>query len=260
MKKWLYLFIAVFVAAGCVCRTASPVLAMQVCISGRVPYEYVTESGYAGVSMEIFAEIHQRMGEEELCLSQVPWNRGLRSVEEGLCEVLLSGVWDEEREKRWSFPKQPIGSIAWQFFAREPGVALKGSWGGVRGFSYPSALYLQVEGLRRDVDAPTQESLVEKLINGRTDLVAIELGSAQILAKELGVTLYPVGKRIYVPLFAFFNKNVPQSVIDHFDEVTSRLWDEGFIARVYEKYGLIRPHLASRDILIMDEEYPPVTP
>ncbi|MFV0348010.1 MAG: substrate-binding periplasmic protein [Halodesulfovibrio sp.] len=260
MKTLLCALIAACTIATGIGITRVPALAMEVCISGRVPYEYVTESGYAGVSLELFATILEQMKDKKLVLSQVPWSRGLRALEEGTCDVLLSGVWDTEREKQFAYPVQPIGSIAWQFFGNKPDVELSGMWGGVRGFSYPKALYEQVSGLRRDVDAPTQESMVRKLMSGRVSVIAIELGSAQTLARELGITLYPVGKRVYVPLFALFNKNVPQSVIDRFDEVMERLWQEGAVAGVYGKYGLSIPRLSSRDMLVVDERFPPVTP
>jgi len=260
MKTLLCALIAACTIAAGLGTTRVSALAMDVCISGRVPYEYVTESGYAGVSLELFAAILEQMNDEKLVLSQVPWSRGLRALGEGKCDVLLSGVWDTEREKQFVYPKQPIGSIAWQFFGKEPYAELSGMWGGVRGFSYPEALYEQVRGLRRDVDAPTQESMVRKLMSGRVSVIAIELGSAQTLARDLGVTLYPVGKRVYVPLFALFNKKVPQNVVDRFDEVMERLWEEGVVTDVYEKYDLSIPRLSPRDMLVVDERFSPITP
>jgi ABC-type amino acid transport substrate-binding protein len=129
MKALLCALIAACAIVAGLYTTRVSALAMDVCISGRVPYEYVTESGYAGVSLELFAAILEQMKDEKLTLFQVPWTRGLRALEEGKCDVLLSGVWDTEREKQYVYPEQPIGSIAWQFFGKEPDVKLSGIWG-----------------------------------------------------------------------------------------------------------------------------------
>lgn len=234
---------------------------MEICISGRVPYEYALNNGYAGASMDIFSEAMRRMGEQNSTVSQMPWQRELREVAGGRCDVLLSGVWDKERAKTLRYPAEPIGSIAWQFFSNRPDATLKGVWGGVQGFVYPDTMIMQASGLKRDIDALNEQMLIEKLFKRRVDCIAVEVGSAQALATELHVTLYPVGKRIFVPLYSIFKPEMPETFISRFNQVMRSIRDEGIMDDVYLKYGLVtRPRFVAREGVFAEGNYPAIVP
>lgn len=183
------------------------------------PYQYMDHNNKpAGISVETALAVLERMGAEVASTELVPWGRGLKLLENGMIDVLLSGFMSKERKEYTHFPDEPVMTTSWRAFARcsvsrrtmyDSIASLRGKRvGTVRYYEYPPQFMADVTPIATIQATDSDRTNFHKLMNSRVDVVMADYHSALWLLKEMGLdktvcaTSVPVGKRILYTMFS----------------------------------------------------------
>ncbi|MCX4027193.1 transporter substrate-binding domain-containing protein [Endozoicomonas sp. SM1973] len=105
------------------------------------PYEYTTDEGITGISVDIVKAVFKEM-EVEFKLIELPWSRGLRAIKKGNIDCFFEVLWKQEREAYMDYAKEVLMPETASFF-----VLAKSSIQFTRGFS---SLAQYKIGMRQD--------------------------------------------------------------------------------------------------------------
>lgn len=196
-----------------------------------------------------------KLANVEVSQSEVPNNRAISGVTQGLYEGSYGWGYTEERASKLLYSAKPIFSLRIVFFQR---VNEDYSWeklsdlhshtiGAVQGNFYSDEFTRLQNRAELTVDyAPSDVSNFRKLLTGRVDLLPIDLETGNyILQKHFRAEerhkLVAQSKALsVVPVYVVINKNLPRAkeLMQRFDMGFQQLSDSGQLAKIIETYKL----------------------
>ncbi len=196
-----------------------------------------------------------KLGNVDVSQSEVPNNRAISGVTQGLYEGSYGWGYTEERASKLLYSNKPIYSLRIVFFQR---VNELYNWeklndlhaytlGAVQGNFYSDEFTrLQNRGELIVDYAPSDVSNFRKLLSGRVDLLPIDLDTGNyILQKHFRVEerhklIAQVKPLSVVPVYVVTNKNLPQAkeLMQRFDLGFQQLSESGQLAKIIETYKL----------------------
>ncbi|WP_147819922.1 substrate-binding periplasmic protein [Salidesulfovibrio onnuriiensis] len=197
------------------------------------PYEFQTTSGRpAGIAFETTRTVLAEMGIELRSVEVLPWARGLKMLEHGEIDVLISGVRTKERESIFHYPEESIITAEWRAFVHcgqsNPAAFTtietldKKTVGTVRSYNYPEKFMKKLDSIALIDKVNTDETNFRKLVTDRVDVVLSDylnglwLLHVLQLNSQICVTPLPIGSRELYPLFS--QKTVAKDIVDRFTE------------------------------------------
>lgn len=192
-----------------------------------------------------------RLANVDVTLAEVPNNRAISGVMQGLYEGSYGWGHTAERAEKLLYSARPIFDLRVVFFHRN---GEEFSWerlndlrsktiGVVQGNFYsPEFSSLQASGALKTDVAPSDISNFRKLLSGRVDLIPIDAGTGQlILQKHFTAAernrLSMQNKAIaVVPVYVVIHKKLPRAaeLIRRFDAGFQQLSESGQLAKILE--------------------------
>ena len=204
---------------------------------------FAKDDGVTGISVDIVREMFERAQVPMTITLRFPWKRVYKMALEKDSYGVFSMVRSDERESsfRWVGPLAPD---EWVLFAKMDSNlqiqslqdAKQYKVGGYKGDALTD--YLLENGL--NVAAASQDKHnIKKLQNGTIDFWASNSYSAQVLAKQAGVSFgqfKPVYRVDMVDLYLGLNPSVPEAVVEKLQAALDAMRAEGRIEAITNKY------------------------
>lgn len=204
---------------------------------------FAKEEDVSGISVDIVREMFERANIPLTVTLRFPWKRVYSMALEKESYGVFSMVRTEERENSFHWIG-PLAPDEWVLFSKRSSEISLNSLDGAKQYTVGGykgdALtdYLVESGL--NVSASTQDKHnIKKLQNGSIDLWASNYYSAQVLAKQAGVS-FDQFKSVYrvdkVDLYLGLNLSVPKSVAVKLQQALDSMRAEGRIDAIINAY------------------------
>ncbi|MBF0204883.1 MAG: transporter substrate-binding domain-containing protein [Desulfamplus sp.] len=209
------------------------------------PYTIGQDEDVSGIDVEIIQEFIKRNKIDAKILA-IPWKRALDGVEEGFYHAIFTLKKTAEREKFLHYPTEQLENELTAIFSiKGKNIKAKSledlknqTVGVVRGYTYgkefdSSEFIIKDEGV-------DDKMMVNKLVNGRYDLIAGEEISVKYLAnkdKTMLETVYILGD--YPTYIGFSIKGLgakKDKLALQFDVTMRQLVKEGFVEKIRASY------------------------
>ena len=163
------------------------------------PYEFQTENGVTGMSVEIVEAVYKQLDVTQIEIQPFPWKRAIDAIRFNEADAIFSASHTPGRALFLRYPDEPLFISSWIIWTKTNSSIqtlddLKGKKiGVVQGFSYTLKFwdfirtYCQVEEAHKD------DTNFKMLSLGRVDAIAAEYGNGLKLVQALGdKTIKPV--------------------------------------------------------------------
>ncbi|WP_147819921.1 substrate-binding periplasmic protein [Salidesulfovibrio onnuriiensis] len=231
--KYSRLFLAILLIILALPAQAEGTASLRLGMDIWPPYEYQNQQGQsAGIAFAATKAVLAEMGIDLRSVDVLPWGRGLKMLEHGEIDVLISGVYTPEREKIFHYPGESIITAEWRAFVHcyrsNPATYTsietmdKKTVGTVRSYNYPEKFMKDLDNVAIIDQVNTDETNFRKLVTGRVDAVLSDyLNGLWLLhdlelSSQICVTPLPIGSRELYPFFS--KKTVTRDIVDQFTE------------------------------------------
>ena len=191
-----------------------------------------------GISHAILSEAFARM-KLRFVAQALPWSRCLDAVRQGRFDAVI----DNAPDPSLLHGQHPTAFYPLALFARADTVVPRFSWdamraksvGMVRGFDYTAAI-LNYKAWNKDL-SDSDEMMLKKLAAKRFDYMILDIFSAPILSRELGVPLRQLEPLVdATPLYVSFHKE-RTALAQGFDRAVAGMISDGTLERIYQAHG-----------------------
>ena len=199
-----------------------------------------------------------RLANVDVALAEVPNNRAISGVMQGLYEGSYGWGHTSERSEKLLYSAKPIFDLRVVFFHRNgeefPWEQLSDlktvTIGAVQGNFYsPEFSSLQSRGVLKTDLAPSDISNFRKLLGGRVDLVPIDAGTGQLIlqkhftaAERSRISMQNKAIAV-VPVYVVINKKLPRAaeLMKRFDAGFQQLSESGQLTKILEASKVSAP-------------------
>lgn len=205
------------------------------------PFNFSEDGGQSvtGQSTEILKEMSRRT-DIPVSIRLLPWRRAYLMAQDDPDTCVYSTTRTEEREKRFKWVG-PLVKSSWAFYTLSDNPIALSSFndakkyriGGYRGDA--KAIFLKENGFPID-EANNDEQTARKLMAGRIDLWAGDTGTAQWIARRVGIKVRPLLTFKDVELYAACHLAMPDAQIRRMNEAIKAIRDDGTYERIEKKY------------------------
>lgn len=196
-----------------------------------------------------------KLGQVEVVQAEVPNNRAISGVMQGLYEGSYGWGYTAERASKLLYSSKPIYSLHVVFFQRQHenhhwdklGDLRRLSIGAVQGNFYSEEFTHLQQRAEIQVDyAPSDVSNFRKLLSGRIDLLPIDAETGHYIlqkhftAEERQKVVAQTKSISVVPVYVVINKAIPKAhlLMQRFDWGFQQLSESGQLAKIIEAYKL----------------------
>ncbi len=196
-----------------------------------------------------------RLAQVEVSQAEVPNNRAISGVMQGLYEGSYGWGYTSERASKLLYSSKPIFSLHIVFFQRQNEIL---NWdklsdlrshviGAVQGNFYSEEFTHLQQRAEIQVDyAPSDVSNFRKLLSGRIDLLPIDAETGHYIlqkhftAEERQKVVAQTKSISVVPVYVVINKAIPKAhlLMQRFDWGFQQLSESGQLAKIIEAYKL----------------------
>ena len=228
------------------------------------PYNYRENGDWKGLSYEVVQEILARSGRTET-VELRDWSSALQALETEENAVLFTTTLTPERKQKFKWAG-PLGRIDWVLYAGQDRIPPMRSLEEARPYriavvqDYPMQEILVEAALPNLIVFPTIGEALSALFEGRVDLAASDVGSAEFYAESAGLdrsALSMVYELKTELLYIAFSKGVSDALVSRWQKTLDDMKSDGSFAAIYRKY---LPHSSPPGRLqLFTEQYPPIT-
>lgn len=229
------------------------------------PLNYVENSILTGLAPDLLKEICNARN-IPFDVKVLPWSEGYNLALKTDNAVLFSTVLNTDRKDLFKWAG-PIASLDWSFFSSSLSqITLNttddakkvGKIGVLK--DYAIEQYLVREGFTNLVYCTDNIQAFDRLLKGEIDLFPAEKITAEAALNSLNKSIYTVAEKLTIRtdlVYFAFNKNIPDDVIDDFQEEIDHLKTSGVLRNLTQKY--LNSSDAPGSLQIYTENYPPLT-
>jgi len=229
------------------------------------PYNYVDNSNLTGLAPEILKSVCMRY-DIPFEVSVLPWEDAYNLALTTNNAVLFSTVLNSTRKDLFKWAG-PFTSLDWYFYSSvDNPIPLNSledaktvnSIGVIQDYSVTQ--YLIEEGFNNLVYVQDNKDGFDKLLKGDIDLFPSNRIAAEAALKEFSLTYYVINPELMIRtemVYFAFNKNIPDFVIEDFQQEIDHLKSNGTLKSLHEEFMNTTNY--PEELMIYTEHYPPLT-
>lgn len=214
---------------------------LEIGIDNWYPYEFGDKP--EGISVEILEEATKRMNKNINYQTNLPWPRALKGLENNLYHLIITGSWNEEREKWIYFENlKPITYFTWCAYkindinSNSSIENTDNRIGVVRDYFYPENFKNKFKNFRQII-TNSETNLINMLKYGRIEIALLEKYSAEDISKKIGIDLVEMSNCEYViPAYPLINNNWKEK--ENFVNILNNMHDDKTIKKIHEKWKM----------------------
>lgn len=271
MKRALcFLLLALLALSGC--KKDAPVesqknygFQFQFITENYMPFNYQEGSELKGLAPDILRKICSDLN-IPFEVTVLPWDEGYKTALKNNNAVLFSTVLNSQRKDLFKWAG-PIASLNWEFYSSSPALIKLSSLDDAKAVKkigvikdYAIEQYLAGQGFTNLSYVSSNIDGFDKLLKGEIDLFPADRITAEAALKSMGRTIWSVTPlmTILTDLVYFaFNKEIPDDVVQDFQNGINKLRSDGTLQKLYQKYIPLENPPA--ELQIYTEQYPPLT-
>jgi ABC-type amino acid transport substrate-binding protein len=229
------------------------------------PLNYLENDTLKGLAPDLLRAVCRELN-IPFSVEVLPWNEGYERVQNTGNAVLFATMMNSTRKDllKWA---GPIASLDYQFFSasgsRVPLVSIEdakavGRIGVLKDYAITQNLIQQ--GFANLVECENNIDAFDKLLKGEVDLYPTNNITAEAALGILGKSIYSVTSELIIStdlLYFAFNRNIPDDVVEDFQQEIDRLKENGVMQ------SLTRQYMNTSDfpgiLQVYTEQYPPLT-
>lgn len=229
------------------------------------PFNYQEGSELKGLAPDILRKICSDLN-IPFEVKVLPWDEGYNTALKNNNAVLFSTVLNSQRKDLFKWAG-PIASVNWEFYAASPAKIKLSSLDDAKAVKkigvikdYAIEQYLTEQGFTNLSYVSNNIEGLDKLLKGEIDLFPSDRITAEAALKSLDRTIWSVTPlmTILTDLVYFaFNKEIPDQVVNDFQNGINKLRSDGTLQKLYQKYMPLENPPA--ELQIYTEQYPPLT-
>ncbi|PKP49401.1 MAG: hypothetical protein CVT92_15270 [Bacteroidetes bacterium HGW-Bacteroidetes-1] len=229
------------------------------------PLNYTEEGKLTGLAPELLHEICDRL-EIPFETEVMPWEVGFAMAQSNENAVLYSTILNAERKDLFKWAG-PFASLDWLFCSSSQNPLTINSLDEAREVGrigvlrdYSIEQFLIGQGFTNLVYCDNNIDAFDKLLEGEIDLFPSDKITAEAALQALNRSIYEVTGKLSIRtdlVYFAFNKNIPDEVVEDFQQEMDALKANGTLKSLYQKF------MQSPDypeiLQIYTEQYPPLT-
>lgn len=271
MKRTLCLLLLVMLALSG-CKKDAPIeqqknygFQFQFITENYKPFNYQEGSELKGLAPDILRHICSDLN-IPFEVTVLSWDEGYQTALKNNNAVLFSTVLNSQRKDLFKWAG-PIASVNWEFYSPSPAKIKLSSLEDAKAVKkigvikdYAIEQYLADEGFTNLSYVSNNIEAFDKLLKGEIDLFPSDMITAEAALKSMERTIWSVTPlmTILTDLVYFaFNKEIPDQVVNDFQNGINKLRSDGTLQKLYQKYMPLQNPPA--ELQIYTEQYPPLT-
>lgn len=208
---------------------------LEIGIDNWYPYEFGDKP--EGISVEILEEAIKRMGKKINYSTDLPWSRALNDLKANKYHLIISGSWNEDREK-WLYFKdlKHITYFTWCAYKIKESKIENSRVGVVRDFFYPENFKNKFKEYNFII-ANSETNLINMLKYSRIEIALLEKHSAKNISKKNNIDLVEMSNCEYiVPAYPLINPNWKEK--NNLIHIINNMYEDGTIEKIHQNWNI----------------------
>ncbi len=264
--SWCLSVIFIFLTLGCnKDETGKYPHDLTLITENYAPFNFESGGEILGLAPDLLREIALKL-EIPFKVDVMPWEEAYARLQNTDNAVLFTMALNAERADLFKWAG-PFASLEWRFYARSQNQQVIHSMSDARKVEalgvlrdYAITQHLESLGFTNLVYFNNQQEALQQLLQGNIDLFPSDILSIKSSLEGMGYLYYHVRHVLPIKtdlLYFAFNKNVPDQVVQDFQEEIDRLKKNGHLGQLSQKY--LNTSDFPGTLLIYTENYPPLT-